>query len=108
NLSAGFGFANDRGHVLLSGEQLFTAGITGDGGRSWNRHGWAQITNPAYTATNGQPQNLFLPNSGVAAATPGGLIVAGPLKGTAFGAGGTPYQFQYGSIISGTTMVGGD
>ena len=38
----------------------------------------------------------------------GGIITAGPLQGTAFGPGGTPFQFNYGSIVSGTYMQGGD
>src|SRR5262249_10499893 len=36
------------------------------------------------------------------------ITTAGPLRGTAFGPGGEPYQFQYGSIVGTTTMVGGD
>ena len=108
NLSGGFGFADDRGHVLVSGEHTFNAGIQGDGGRAWNQHGWLQLTNPTYTATNGQSQLLFLQNSAYATATAGGLVVAGPLKGTAFGAGGTPYKFNYGSVVSGSMMSGGD
>ena len=109
NLSAGFGFGpDDRGHVLLSGEHYHTDGITGDGGRDWNRTGYLDLTNPTYTATNGQPQTLFLPNSALSAGTAGGIIISGPLKGTAFGAGGTPYKFNYGPIVSGQLMSGGD
>ena len=108
DLSGGFGFADDRGHALISGEHMFSAGIVGDGGRKWNRSGYSQFANPNYTPTNGQPQNYFLPNSAVATATAGGLIVSGPLKGTAFGAGGKPYTFNYGSIVSGSLMSGGD
>ena len=107
-MSAGFGFADDRGHVLLSGEQMQTGGIKGDGGRMWARRGEEQISNPAYSATNGQPQFLFVNQAALATASAGGLIVAGPLKGTAFGAGGVPYKFNYGSIVSGSIMQGGD
>nr|WP_299596501.1 TonB-dependent receptor [Sphingomonas bacterium] len=108
SLSAGFGFAGDRGHVLLSGERLVNDGIEGDGGRKWNRRGYGQITNPAYTATNGQPQLLVGPNSSPSNATAGGIIVSGPLRGTAFGVGGVPYSFKYGPILSATQMIGGD
>lgn len=107
-LSGGFAFSGGRGHVLLSGEHMNTGGVQGDGGRAQNRTGHIQFTNPAYTPTNGQPQLLFLPGSALATATPGGIVVAGPLKGTAFGAGGTPYRFQYGPIVSGALMQGGD
>lgn len=99
SLAAGFGFADERGHMLLSGEHMFNGGILGDGGRKWNREGWINFANPAYTATNGQPQNLVLPQSTSDTATLGGLVVAGPLKGTAFGSGGTPYKFTYGSVV---------
>jgi outer membrane receptor protein involved in Fe transport len=108
DLTSGFGFANDRGHVLLSGEYLHNDGIDGDGGRHWLETGVLQIPNPAYTPTNGQPSQIVQPNSSISAFAPGGLIVSGPLKGTTFGANGTPYQFQYGPIVGPTYMVGGD
>ncbi len=107
-LSGGFGFAGDRGHVLLSGMHSHNAGITGDGGRQWNRTGFQQLANPAYTATNGLPQLLNTFNVGYSIATPGGIVQSGPLKGTAFGAGGTPFKFNYGSIVGTQYMVGGD
>jgi len=106
-LTAGFPFASERGHVLLSGETYNTDGIDGDGGRSWNNTGWILSPNPGYATTNGQPQLRFAPNTSIATASAGGLIVAGPLKGTAFGNGGTPYQFRYGET-SGAFMTGGD
>ncbi len=107
-LSAGFGFAGDRGHVLLSGSQNHNQGTKGDGGRAWNRTGWQQITNPAYTATNGQPNQLFIPSVVPYGLAPGGTVIAGPLKGTTFGAGGTPFQLVYGPIVSNPYMQGGD
>ncbi len=108
SMSAGFGFGGGRGHVLVSGEHLFNDGIEGDGGRQWNRKGYGSITNPAYTATNGQPQLLVGPNSSSSNAAAGGIIVSGPLKGTAFGVNGVPFRFQYGSVVSATQMIGGD
>ncbi len=108
DLSAGFGFADDRGHVLLSGEHMHNQGISGDGGRAWNRTGFQQIVNPLYTATNGQPQQLVQFNTAPGTMTPGGIIVSGPLKGTAFGANGTPFKYQYGSTFSNPFNVGGD
>lgn len=96
-LSSGFDFgSDDRGHVLLSGQYMHYGGTRGDGGRSWNREGWQRIANPNYTPTNGQPHQLWLPHVGLGTATAGGIIVSGPLKGTAFGQGGTPYAFDYG------------
>ena len=109
DLSAGFGFADDRGHVLVSGSQMFNSGIQSDGGRAWNSTGYNTLNNPNYTPTNGQPFYLVVPNSSASTMTAGGIIVTpGPLKGTAFGLGGTPYKFNYGSIFSAPVMVGGD
>ncbi|MGE3476327.1 MAG: TonB-dependent receptor [Rhodospirillaceae bacterium] len=108
NLSAGLPFAGDRGHFLISGQHAYDNGIHG-APRDWRQdHNAAVINNPAWTATNGQPRLLEVFDFGLAAATPGGLITAGPLKGTYFGPGGAPAQLNYGSIISGSYMVGGD
>ncbi|WP_164857130.1 TonB-dependent receptor plug domain-containing protein [Sphingomonas crocodyli] len=107
SLSAGTRFADGRGHVMISGEIAHNAGIKSIGDRKWFNSSKLFI-NPAYTPTNGQPQLLNLPGAGFATATPGGLITSGPLRGTYFGQGGTPTQFNYGSIVSGNIMVGGD
>lgn len=111
SLTGGFDFADARGHVLLSGETLDNDGTEGtDGGRAWNRENWGTMANPAYTATNGLPQTLFVSKIASANTTGGGIITtAGPLRGTAFGPGGEPYQFNYGPIssASSTSMAGG-
>ncbi|MHB1207954.1 MAG: TonB-dependent receptor plug domain-containing protein, partial [Rhodospirillaceae bacterium] len=106
-MTGGTAFANDRGHFIVSGMISHQDGVL-DGGRAWNNTGLQIITNPTYTATNGQPQRLLLSQVSLSNATPGGIIVSGPLKGVAFGAGGQPYQFNYGSIVAGSAMSGGD
>lgn len=109
SVTSGFGFAGDRGHVLLSGEIADRDGVTpGDGGRDWNYGGWGILVNPAYTATNGQPEYLVRPNVSLSNATHGGIIISGPLRGTAFGEGGVPYQLNYGPITNDPWMQGGD
>ena len=105
SLAAGTGFANGRGHVLLSLEDAYDAGIQGVP-RSWY-NGAKLIINPSYTPTNGQPQLLVSPNTGFATYAPGGIITSGPLKGTYFGPGGTPLQLNYGPVVSGNYMQGG-
>jgi iron complex outermembrane receptor protein len=107
SFAAGTNFAEGRGHIMVSAEIAHNDGITGDGRRTWY-NGAKIITNPNYTATNGQPQLLALPNVGFTTATPGGIITTGPLAGTYFGPGGTPTKLNYGSIVSGNFMVGGD
>ena len=106
-VTAGTPFADGRGHVIISGEYKDQDGILW-GDRGWNKKGWQIINNPNYTATNGQPRRLLLPQIAPQNATPGGIIVSGPLRGTAFGEGGVPYQFNYGPLISGSAMQGGD
>ncbi len=111
-LSSGTDFAGGRGHLLLSGEIVGKDGILTSGGRAWNQAGWGIILNPAYGTGPGQstsvPQRLLLDRVSQANAAPGGIITAGPLKGIAFGPGGTPFQFNYGPIANTVDMQGGD
>ena len=113
-MAGGTAFGNGRGHFLISGEISKRLGILGANSSEMlpNKREWMNgidgvLTNPARTATNGQPQYIVRPNVAASAATYGGIITAGPLKGTAFGPGGTPYQFNYGSV-AGVYMSGGD
>ena len=111
SVSGGTPFANDRGHFLLSGEIAKNYGIKG-APRAWAKQGWQIINNPAYVVTagvgNGAPQRLVTSQAAQTAMTPGGIITTGPLKGTAFGPGGVPYQFNYGSLVLAPWMVGGE
>lgn len=99
-------FAAGRGHVLLSAEAAYSDNIDRLP-RDWYR-GSNQIFNPAYTATNGQPQIIVRENVGYTTAAPGSIVTTGPLRGLYFGPGGTPQQLNYGSIVSDPYMVGGD
>ena len=106
-LASGLAFGGGRGHFLASAEHVDKAAIHDFDSREWARYNQTNLRNPAYTATNGQPQFLVLPNISFQNATPGGIITGGPLKGIAFGPGGTMYPFQYGSVIDGNLMSGG-
>ena len=114
-MAGGTAFSNGRGHFLVSGEISKRLGILGENSSALlpNKREWMNgidgvLTNPARTATNpSAPQYIVRPNVAAAAATYGGIITSGPLKGTAFGPGGTPYQFNYGSV-AGVYMSGGD
>jgi iron complex outermembrane receptor protein len=110
-LTAGVPFANDRGHFLFSAEDHYTAGIAHNN-RPWSNDAYALIVNPAYGTGAGQaltnPQYTAVFNAGLATATRGGLITSGPLKGTMFLAGGAPATFNYGPVVSGNIMSGGD
>ena len=110
-LAGGFDFGG-RGHILVSGEHVYQKGIqNGANGRPWDDTLTANIVNPLYGTGAGQstsvPQRLIVENAGFSNATSGGLITSGPFKGTAFGDGGTPFNFVYGPIVSNPFMVGG-
>ncbi|MEQ8743002.1 TonB-dependent receptor [Parasphingorhabdus sp.] len=103
----GGSFAGGRGHILLGGEIYDNAGILKQSSRDWGRKKWQLIGNPAYTPTNGEPLRVISQNVNQSLTTYGGLIVSGPLRGTQFGPGGAPTQFQYGAISS-IFQIGGD
>ena len=108
-LTGGFPFAGGRGHVIASGEQVYKSGVLEGPQRDWAFVGIGYITNPTYTATNGQPRLLLFPDSvGNSNGSPGGIVVSGPLKGTYFGEGGTPHQLVYGDVVFDPSMHGGD
>ncbi|MEN3749142.1 TonB-dependent receptor [Sphingomonas sp. HF-S3] len=106
SLSAGTGFADGRGHFLISGENWYSEGIDGMP-RDWYR-GRKTLFNPAYTATNGQPEYLVRDGVGYTTVAPGAIVTRGPLRGLYFGQGGTPAQLNYGSTVNDPFMVGGD
>ncbi|WP_326524957.1 TonB-dependent receptor plug domain-containing protein [Sphingomonas sp.] len=114
NLSAGTGFANGRGHILLSGELSVKEGLHGVP-RDWNDRGWYHITNPAYATTlvngvvtgNGQPERLIVSGAGLSQATRGGIILNTALRGTQFGVGGAVSQYNFGTNRD-PWQIGGD
>ncbi|MES2496459.1 MAG: TonB-dependent receptor [Pseudomonadota bacterium] len=106
SLSAGTGFADGRGHLLISAENWYNEGIEGMP-RSWYR-GRKTLFNPGYTATNGQPEYLVRDGVGYTTVAPGAIVTRGPLRGLYFGPGGTPAQLNYGSTVNDPFMVGGD
>lgn len=105
-LTGGTSFADGRGHFLISGEVVHEDGIPLND-RDWNKGGVSYMLNPAYTPTNGQPQQLLLREVGLSNATYGGMITGGPLRGTAFGPGGSPYNVVFGSVVADPNMSGG-
>ena len=104
--TAGLSLLDDRLHILLNGEYFHQNPVdTID--RSWNDSGYFQINNPAYTATNGQPERLVGSGFGPMGYTAGGLVTSGPLKGTYFTNEGQTGQLTYGATKS-PWMIGGD
>jgi outer membrane receptor protein involved in Fe transport len=110
NLAYGTGFSDGRGQFMIGGSYDQVHGVY-PASLSPSGHS-GLIPNPNYTATNGQPQGLFVTGLLNNNASTGGLITSGPLKGTNFGPNGTTSAFQYGQYgllaTSGALMVGGD
>ncbi len=105
----GTGFANDRGHYLFSGELADDPGLFPSGRRAWNKNTHKILPNPAYTATNGQPQFLVADQVGFITEAPGGIITStGPLKGITFSQDGSPFQFVYPALVGGGYASGGN
>ncbi|GBQ21370.1 TonB-dependent receptor-like protein [Gluconacetobacter sacchari DSM 12717] len=113
SVAGGFGFAHDKGHVLLSGDYAHQDGIYSVT-RSWNENDSRIIANPAYAAGNGQPYYIVRGPAGTNNALPGGIInasvgpVANSLRGLYFGPGGSVNHYNYGSYSTSTTSLGGD
>ncbi len=117
--SAAFGtsFGGGRGHLLIGGEAAHNSGVDKIGDRGWGNNP-STIFNPAYTPTNGEPQYLVVNDARSSNASFGGLINSvtygdgtsgpGPLRGIQFAPDGTPIPFTYGSLVTATTMNGGD
>jgi iron complex outermembrane receptor protein len=100
----GNAFLNDRFHVEVSGEYSKENGVPsggfgvgpGAGGRTWFTAPAFQVR-PIGLTTDGKPQYSVIQNAQQYQYAKYGLITNGPLQGNAFGVGGAPYIFQYGS-----------
>jgi iron complex outermembrane receptor protein len=104
-LAGGTQFADGRGRVVIGGEFDRTYGADNQYSRDWGRREYNTIVNTAY-ATNGLPNYIISPNVRDSTLYAGGVVISGPLRGTAFGPDGTPFQFQYGQVF-GSSMIGG-
>ena len=102
------------GGVALDGRLRVVTGIdyahsAGVGTIYSRKFGQAQTNLVSFgsAATRGMnPAQGFLPDVTYSAMTAGGVITSGPLRNTAFGAGGVPYAFQQGTVYS-NLMSGG-
>jgi outer membrane receptor protein involved in Fe transport len=100
-LAAGTSFADDRLHLIVSGEYSHEEGIgpggfgeDGPAGRDW--YTTATLVNRGIT-NDGRPQFNYREHAQAYQYTLYGLINNGPLQGIAFDRNGQPFQFQYGS-----------
>lgn len=111
SIAAGDAFLDDKLHIVASLEHYDNKGVETSNRRPWAYDGTGAIPNPAVTAGNpaspANPAQIVVQNPYSSVAALGGLITNTALRGTTFGTGGTPQQFQYGSLVSPTLMQGG-
>ena len=93
-LAGGTGFAGGSGHLVLAGEYEKSTGIRDCSARDWCAVETSLVGRPA-GRTDVPSLNIFQ-NVRTASMAPGGLINAGPLRGTQFADDGTPIPFEYG------------
>lgn len=105
SIAAGSAFAGGRGRIMAGFDYVKIGSIGTQLTRGWGRRDVGLITNSAF-ATNGLPNFIISPDVHSAVTTPGGLIVSGPLRGIAFGPGGTTSTHYFGQVF-GSTMIGG-
>ena len=108
--AGGTTYAGGRGHFVIAADYGYQQDMDGNA-RDWNQQGFFQFSNPAYGTGAGQsllnPQLLVRNHVGLWSSNAGGVISAGPLKGIAFGPNGTPYNYNFGDLTSGSYNVGG-
>lgn len=104
SLTAGLSFA-ERGHFVISGEYIDAEGVPPNARPDTEYPAATLFTNPAWTPTNNEFRRLILPYVYTRTTALGGLIINGPLAGTAFGPGGTTYQQPVGTMPATTTHV---
>ena len=103
-LTVGQSFLDGRAHVLISADYYDNKGVKHWADRPWF-NSCSRISNPALN-----PSTVVACDVRSAGFTAGGLITAGPLKGTQFGNGGEVQPMTYGSLVlanSPLSMVGG-
>ncbi len=111
----GTAFLDDRLHLQVSGEYSKEDGVPSGGfgggsaanGRRWFKSPALQ-SRPLSQTNDGRPQYTVIHDAQQSQYARYGLITDGPLRGTAFGVGGAPYQFQYGANCVTPFCVGGD
>jgi outer membrane receptor protein involved in Fe transport len=106
---AGARFADGRGHIVAAVDYTSNDRLGDIYSRPWGRDQYQIVTNANYL-TNSLPAQILSPNV-TSAYAPGGLIT-GPatfaLRGQQFTAGGVLVPYQFGTINTATTKIGGE
>ncbi|HEV7632954.1 MAG TPA: TonB-dependent receptor [Steroidobacteraceae bacterium] len=100
-ITAGTASFDGRVHLLGSASLYTNDGVAFNSDRDWFES-CSRIVNPGLV-----PNQVVACDVHSAQFTRGGLITAGPLRGIEFGPGGNPQKFDYGSLATDSSMVGG-
>jgi iron complex outermembrane receptor protein len=109
----GHSFMDGRLHVMVGGDYTDNKGTRNFYSRPWGRNEPGLVTIAASSIPAAQrvalglPANVFSDHVRTSAYNATGLIVSGPLKGTAFDDGGLTHAFNYGTLNGGTVTIGG-
>lgn len=98
SFAGGFAFAEGRGHVLASLRYTDVEGIERADSRDWFNAS-KLVGNPAWTATNGEPFRIVVPNVGNIIGSDAGhtFASAGPLAWRSYDANGNALPFDVGT-----------
>ncbi len=99
-LAAGTSFSGGRGHVIFGADFSDNEGIGTLYTRDWGREEAGLVSYGSLATRGNSPSEGILPNVLYSGQAAGSVITAGPLKGVAFGPGGVPYNFQFGTVYS--------
>jgi iron complex outermembrane receptor protein len=108
SLGGGTDFADGRLHGVFGIDYARNHGAFSIYDRPYGRKEPSLLATGAVggpTRPAGTPAQVWSNGVELAAFTPGGIISAGPLRGTAFDDAGNPYNFQYGTLY-GNNMIG--
>jgi len=105
SFAGGTDFADGRGHFVVGGDYSDNQGVGTIYNRPWSAEQPCEIAFGSKRGTN-LPAEGLENDCTYSTQAAGGVINAGPLKGTAFGPNGQPYELQYGNVYS-NLMYGG-
>jgi outer membrane receptor protein involved in Fe transport len=108
SIGAGSSFAEGRGHLLFGADFSDNQGIGTLYTRDWGREEAGLVSYGSLATRGNNPAEGILPNTLYSGQAAGGIITSGPLRGIAFGPGGTPYNFNYGTVYGNLMAGGGD
>jgi len=94
HFEAAVDYENDEG-IVATGSPNNNFGCREPGGRNDNECSGVANYGSAAATPAGSPEMIWAPYTQTSTEPSGGMITAGPLHGTAFGAGGTTYPFNF-------------